>query len=139
MWILLLALLFLGLVTYMGKALFRHNHSGQKAEKKPIAQNRPEECDTNCGATSCEMECLVKAATEKIEYFDDEELDDFKQRKSNNYTEGETEKFREILYTMKGSEVPDWMRSLQLRDIQLPDALKDEVFMIVGEQRSSKQ
>ena len=32
-------------------------------------------------------------------------------------------------------EVAGWSRSLQLRGIQLPDELKDELFMIVGERR----
>ena len=36
---------------------------------------------------------------------------------------------------MKSDEVAGWIRSLQLRGINLPDDLKDEVFMIVGERR----
>ena len=36
---------------------------------------------------------------------------------------------------MKDDEVAGWVRSLQLRAVLLPDELKDEVFMIVGERR----
>ena len=36
---------------------------------------------------------------------------------------------------MRNDEVAGWVRSLQLRGIELPDELKDEVFMIVGERR----
>ena len=38
--------------------------------------------------------------------------------------------------TMKNTEVAGWVRSLQLRSVELPDELKDEVFMIVAERRS---
>ena len=33
-------------------------------------------------------------------------------------------------------EVAGWLRSLQLRGINLPDALKDEAFLIIGERRT---
>jgi hypothetical protein len=36
---------------------------------------------------------------------------------------------------MREDEVAGWVRSLQLREVELPDALKDEVCMIVGERR----
>ena len=43
--------------------------------------------------------------------------------------------FRDVLYTLKEIEVAGWLRSLQLRAINLPDELKDEAFLIVGERR----
>ena len=51
------------------------------------------------------------------------------------YNEEEVEEFREIMYTCKEDEVAGWSRSLQLRGIELPDELKDELFLIVGERR----
>lgn len=45
------------------------------------------------------------------------------------------EEFREIMYTCKEDEVAGWSRSLQLRGVELPDELKDELFLIVGERR----
>lgn len=68
-------------------------------------------------------------------YYDDEELDQFIGREGNMYTEEETEQFRDVLYTTKDDEVAGWIRSLQLRGIELPDNLKDEVFLIIGERR----
>lgn len=47
----------------------------------------------------------------------------------------ETDEFRDVLYTMRDDEVAGWVRSLQLRGVPLPDALKDEVFLIIGERR----
>jgi hypothetical protein len=36
---------------------------------------------------------------------------------------------------MREDEVAGWVRSLQLRQVELPDELKDEVFLIIGERR----
>ena len=83
----------------------------------------------------CERDSLLAAVSKKIEYYDDEELDQFIGREGNMYTEEETEQFRDVLYTTKDDEVAGWIRSLQLRGIELPDNLKDEVFLIIGERR----
>ncbi|MCD7710264.1 MAG: phospholipase, partial [Porphyromonadaceae bacterium] len=40
-------------------------------------------------------------------------------------------------YTLAPTDVAGWVRSLQLRNIALPDELKVEVLLVVGEQRSS--
>ena len=55
--------------------------------------------------------------------------------KDTLYSETETDEFRDVLYTMREDEVAGWVRSLQLRGVPLPDALKDEVFLIIGERR----
>ena len=83
----------------------------------------------------CEKESLLAAVSKQIEYYDDEELDRFKGRPSDGYSEEEIEEFRDILYSMQEVDVAGWSRSLQLRGIELPDELKDELFLIVGERR----
>ena len=45
------------------------------------------------------------------------------------------DEFRDVFYTMRDEDVAGWVRSLQLRGIALPDEVKDEVFLIVGERR----
>lgn len=72
----------------------------------------------------------MKAAAEPIDYFDDEELDRFQGRTADAYTETEEEEFREVLYTTLPREVGDWLRSLQLRGIELPESLRDEALML---------
>ena len=79
----------------------------------------------------CEQECMMEAATREIEYFDDEELDAFKGRRSDDYTDEEAEQFREVMYTMRQDEVKDWNRSLILRGVAVPDQLKDELVMLL--------
>ena len=54
---------------------------------------------------------------------------------SDSYSTAEIAEFGEVLYTLRSEEVAGWVRSLQLREIELPDPLKDEVLLIVGERR----
>lgn len=83
----------------------------------------------------CEKESLLAALSKQVEYYDDEELDRFRGRQGDEYTETEADEFRDILYSMRSDEVAGWVRSLQLRQVALPDEIKDEVCMIVGERR----
>lgn len=87
-----------------------------------------------CGQHAvCEKELLMKAAGEPVDYFDDEELDRFRGRRADAYTDDEEEEFREVLYTTLTCEVSDWLRSLQLRGIELPEGLRDEALMLAEE------
>jgi succinate dehydrogenase flavin-adding protein (antitoxin of CptAB toxin-antitoxin module) len=87
----------------------------------------------------CEKDSLLAAVSKKIEYYDDEELDQFIGKEANAYTDEETNQFRDVLYTMQDIDVAGWVRSLQLRGIELPDDLKDEVFLIIGERRNGER
>jgi hypothetical protein len=119
----------LGLVA--GIASWWHYKHAPKEE--PIVNPADMEC---CGQHEvCEKESLLAAISKEIEYYDDEELDRFKGRGGDEYTEEDVEEFRNVLYTMQSEEVAGWVRSLQLRQINLPDEVKDEVFLIVGERR----
>jgi hypothetical protein len=89
-----------------------------------------------CGMhETCEKDSLLAAVSKDVEYYDDEELDRFRGVASDEYLLPEIEEFRYILYTMREDEVAGWVRSLQLRQVELPDEMKDEVFLIIGERR----
>lgn len=99
----------------------------------PTVVQPDQEC---CGQHEvCEKDSLLSAVSKQIEYYNDEELDRFKGLGNAVYSESEVDEFREILYTMRNDEVAGWVRSLQLRDITIPDEIKDEVFLIIGERR----
>lgn len=83
----------------------------------------------------CEKDSLLAAVSKEIEYYDDEELDRFRGRASDDYTDEEIDEFDEVFTTLRSEEVAGWVRSLQLRGINLPDALKDAVILVVGERR----
>lgn len=135
---LIIALLALGAIAALADLFFaRRNRrrTPSPAAPEPPAPPRPEGC---CGQHEvCEKESLLAAVSRDIEYYEDEELDAFRGRPSDRYTDAETEQFREVLYTMREDEVAGWVRSLQLRGVALPDDLKDEVLLIVGERRSA--
>ena len=104
-----------------------------KLEAFPEVVTADEEC---CGQhETCEKDSLLAAVSKQIEYYDDEELDLFIGRPANEYSDKEIEQFREVFYTMQEVEVAGWVRSLQLRCIGLPDALKDEIFLVITERR----
>ena len=66
-----------------------------------------------------------------VEYYDDEELDRFRGRPSDQYTDEEVEEFATVLYTMQPHEVKGWNRSLILREINLPNQIKDELITMI--------
>ena len=105
--------------------------SGRQDEEIVIPQNSSE-CATCSGDNAkCEQECMMEAAIKEIEYYDDEELDRFRHRASDQYNDDEVEEFAEVLHTMRQEEIAAWCRSLTLRGINLPNQLKDEVFMLI--------
>ena len=93
------------------------------------AEDDGEEC---CGEHEvCEKGKIRRALRTDIEYFDDEELDRYRGTAPDEYDDDAVEEFREVLYTMYPSEIEDWLKSLELREVALPDALKDELFMLM--------
>ena len=89
-----------------------------------------------CGLhETCEKDSLLAAVSRDIEYYEDEELDRFRGRASDQYNDSEIEEFNEVLTTLRSEEVAGWIRSLQLRGVALPDELKDDVILLVGERR----
>ena len=137
MWILIVILI--GVALFGLVAGYFYNRNIQKKidrgelEEAPPVVTVDSEC---CGQHQiCEKASLLAAVSKQIEYYDDEELDRFKGRPSDGYSEEEIEEFRDILYSMQEVDVAGWSRSLQLRGIELPDELKDELFLIVGERR----
>ena len=85
----------------------------------------------------CERDSLLATASKNVDYYDDEELDIYSGKASGEYDEKAIKEFSEVLYTLREVEVAGWLRSLQLRNINLPDRLKDEAFFIVEERRNN--
>ncbi len=103
-------------------------------DKMPEPKEVDDEC---CGAHEvCERDSLLAAVSTEVEYYDDDELDRFALHDPDSYSDSEIEEFSEVLYSLKGSEVAGWVRSLQLRSVEIPSQLKDEVLLIVGERRN---
>ena len=137
MWILIVGLVLLAIVAMI--AGYIRNKRLQKKIDNGELDSFPEvkEVDVECCGQheACERDSLLAAVSKQIEYYDDEELDTFIGRAPEDYTPEEADKFRDVFYTMQDTDVAGWVRSLQLRGISLPDEIKDEVFLVVGERR----
>ena len=124
--VLLLSLLVLGVLAAVWS---RVSSSGD--DDTDAIVTRPTCATCNGEDTRCEQECMMEAATREVEYYDDEELDRFKGRPSDCYTDDEAELFREVLFSMPQSDVKGWNRSLILRGINVPDQIKDELLLMI--------
>ena len=95
------------------------------------------EDDGCCGEhLVCERETLLQTNAQ-IEYFDDEELDALIGIDAEDYTPEQYQMIREVFETLKASDVPGWVRSIQLRNIQLPLDIREEALLIVVERRKA--
>ena len=114
-----------------------HNRHASEEEGDELTMNKVLDMEC-CGQHEvCEKESLLAALSKQIEYYNDEELDRFRGRRAGEYSSEECEEFREVLYTMRSDEVAGWVRSLQLRGVELPEGVRDEVLLIVGERRGA--
>lgn len=92
----------------------------------------PDDC---CGAhVVCERDSLL-TKTDAVVYFDDEELDVLQGKSVDNFSNKDIQMLHHVFYTLREQDVAGWIRSLQLRNINLPDELRDEALLIVSERR----
>lgn len=82
----------------------------------------------------CERESLL-ASRPEIEYFEDEDLDALSGKAVEDYTEKDIAELSYVFSTLLPRDVAAWLRSLQLRQIELPDSIREEALMIVRERR----
>ena len=138
--VILAAMVVIGVLLYITDiSYFRHHHSpadnndtAQTTSDNPTAIPDDEIC---CGQhLVCEKTSLA-INSDEIVYYDDEELDRFVGRSPDSYTIEEIEEFRDVLMTLLPQDVAGWARSITLRRIQLPDDIKDELFLLVSEIR----
>lgn len=125
--ILLIALFGLCIIVAAGTLLAR---KGGELDEVVAAKGDCSSCSTD--SPQCEQACMMEAATKETEYFDDEELDAFRGRPAEEYTDEEVEQFADVLYTLRPEDVKPWNRSLHLRGIAVPNQLKDELFLMMG-------
>ncbi len=114
------------------------NNTTEGKQDEDATQEGIKEVPTDCcGAHEvCEADSFL-SSNDNVEYYNDEELDRFKGIAPNEYNEDAIEEFRDVLYTLKEREITGWAKSMQLREIELPDVIREEVLMIVEERRNA--
>lgn len=142
--ILLISFILFGIIIFLLNKFARPKKAVKQEETVPAPKveeapkeeeyERPDGC---CGAHEvCENESLL-ATNAKIVYFDDEELDAFKDREPESYTDEEISQFDEVFMTLRENELVDWLKSLQLRHVPLPECIKEQALMIISERRNN--
>ena len=137
MWILIISLLVLAGIALLA-GYIRNRNLQKKIDRGELdAMPEVQQVDLECCGQHeiCERDSLLAAVSKKVEYYDDEELDKYIGCTPDSYTPEQEDEFRDIFYTMQDTDVAGWVRSLQLRGIALPNNIKDEVFLIIGERR----
>ena len=132
------ALILIGLLVVVGLALYlldRRNSHHQETVSADSTESSTGCADTSCVLReTCPSEQLLKGVCEeKIVYFDDEELDSFKGRAPESYTDEELEQFRDVIYTLRHDEIMPWYQSISRRGIKLPPELYREVVALASE------
>ncbi len=123
----LLIVFALGVVAYAVMGLRKRlNSSGAAVVEKDCGGS--EGCGVSC---LCGDKAMELQMSNKIEYYDDEELDAYKGIAADGYTDSQINEFSEVLTTLKPDEIPGWLHSLQLRSVNLPEQLKDEAVMMM--------
>lgn len=127
------ALILLGLLIVTGLILWLTHRPETPDGDKPAQTT-----DTGAPTTPAEGECcglhtICEKYPTRIIYYDDEELDRFKGRGADDYTDAETEEFRHVMLTLLSEDVAGWNHSLQLRGIELPATLRDEMMLLLSE------
>ena len=131
----LLALVATGAVLYF---LHRRDLKRMTPEQREQADRtvEPEEC---CGMhVTCERDSLLASVSPEIEYYDDEELDRYRGTAPDEYSDEAIEEFRNVLLTLLPTDIAGWTRSIQLRGIELPTPVREELLLIVAEARADK-
>lgn len=137
------ALVILAVTIAAGLLLFVSHKIGERRKTTDSpAKNAEPETDSGqecCGMhITCEKDSLLQGVSAEIVYYDDEELDACKGIAADAYTDSQIEEFRDVLLTLLPQDIAGWARSLQLRGIVLPEIVKEELLMIVSEQRDKQ-
>ena len=133
----------IGLILFLtDKKYYRHHHQG-KGNEPNQEDNSEESSETKEPEVCCGMHLVcektsLSPVSDEIIYYDDEELDRFIGRDSGSYTNEEIEEFREILLTLLSQDIAGWARSITQRRIELPEDIRDELLMIIREQREQE-
>lgn len=99
---------------------------------KDNATRKHDYSSDECAEGGCGMRAICSGKEDvKFDYYEDEELDNYKGRDAASYTEYEVSEFRDVLVTLRGNEVAPWLNSLCARGVSLPSQLRAEAIALV--------
>lgn len=111
--------------------IYRKRHKKVQEQSQETDSGKHSDCGKTegcCGKhENCEKLDLLARIKQEIVYYDDEELDVYKNRATDSYSKAEINEFREVLNTMQPDDISGWLESLERRNIRLPDELQDAI------------
>lgn len=145
--VILVAMVVIGVILYLTDLLYyrkkeqRGADSGGMSDGQDVEKSEEESAgdDSECCGMHivCEKTSLSPVSDEII-YYDDDELDRFKGRNQDDYDQEEIDEFQDVLLTLLPDDIPGWARSLQLRQIEPPREIREELLMMVREMRDKE-
>jgi len=134
------ALIMLTALAVVGTVLWLLDRRGRQRDAQgnllPTQVVEPDQtCSDDCCGTHevCPSEQLLRGELCDIIYYDDEELDQYRGRSADGYTEDELEQWRDVLYTLQPADRLGWERSIKRRGIIMPQPIRDELLMLLQE------
>ena len=129
--IIVVSIVLVALLSFAAVYVRKINRETPEEEPKPI----PDDC---CGAHAvCERDSLL-SKTEEIFYFDDEELDELAGISAEEYSDEQHRLIEDVFFTLREQDVAGWLRSVQLRNIELPEDIREQALLIVSERRTAR-
>jgi len=148
--ILLTVLVVTGAILWLLDRLFPRRTPDEAPSDDAPADDAPAEaqsCETsgNSGCTDdccaiheiCPSQEILKASMEPVTYYDDQELDAYRGRAADGYSDDELEQWRDILYTLQPSDLMGWQQSVKRRGIVMPAVIRDEFVQLVADSRTA--
>ena len=90
-----------------------------------------------CGSHAvCERDSLL-SKTDNVVYFDDEELDVLSGIPATELDKAQISLIEDVFFSLREQDVSGWLRSLQLREIDLPADIRDQALLIISERRQN--
>lgn len=141
--ILLMILVAGGAIVWLIDRLFYHKERAEENDSSASDINETPSSsgcvDEGCGLRPiCPSEQLLAGQCEtKVTYYDDEELDLFAGRTDDDYSPDEVDQWRDVLYTLRPSDLMGWGQSVKHRGLTMPATIRDEFMQLVAEYRSN--
>lgn len=145
--VILVAMVVIGVILYLTDLLYYRKKEQRGADSGGMSDGQdvetPAEESAGDDSECCGMHIVcektsLSPVSDEIIYYDDDELDRFKGRNQDDYDQEEIDEFQDVLLTLLPEDIPGWARSLQLRQIEPPREIREELLMMVREMRDKE-
>ena len=134
-----------GAIVWLIDRLFYYKNVSENNDETDTSDDKDDTpaqgcADEGCGLRSiCPSEQLLEGACkQEITYYDDEELDAFKNRDENDYSPDEEEQWRDVLYTLQPADLLGWGQSIKHRGLVMPTAIREEFLQLAAEHSGNR-